>query len=195
MFLPTNAAWSAALEGYKKTKSSGALYEALDAIASDKIQKAAIKGKKTGSKALADLVNKAKSCGTSTSHPISEAARTAMLNLMSFHTAPSKVQIMTLNAACNPTGTTIKTAFNDNNLNFKCNASNYGIISGADPLAAGSPGTSSAVAAVDEPQKDYYYINAVVFPSNIASLPGAVATVSRVVTALLVVGASLLCAL
>ncbi|CAI5496456.1 unnamed protein product [Closterium sp. Naga37s-1] len=200
IFLPTNQAWSDALAGYKKTRSSGALYEALDAVASgNKVKDALDRAKSTAkTKDLATLAAKAKACNAKTTKapPMSEAARTALLNLMSFHTAESKVTVVNLDNQCTPTGYAIKTAFNGNNLNFKCDTSNTGKISGADPLASGAAaGTSSAAAAIQEAQKDYFYVNALVFPSNIASLPGAVATVSRLFTSLLVIGAALACAL
>ncbi|CAI5995442.1 unnamed protein product [Closterium sp. NIES-64] len=177
IFLPTNQAWSDALEGYKKSRSSGALYEALDAVASDRIKNAIVwAGSKTmiNSTELSRLADKAKSCKTLTTHPIGEAARTALYNLMSFHTAASRVTILNLDSQCTATGTSFKTAFNSNNLNFKCNSTDTGFISGSDPLASGATaGTPSAVAMIDEPQKDYFYVNAVVFPSNISSLPGS----------------------
>ncbi|CAI5995426.1 unnamed protein product [Closterium sp. NIES-64] len=195
IFLPTNQAWSDALEGYKKSRSSGALYEALDAVASDRIKNAIVwAGSKTmiNSTELSRLADKAKSCKTLTTHPIGEAARTALYNLMSFHTAASRVTILNLDSQCTATGTSFKTAFNSNNLNFKCNSTDTGFISGSDPLASGATaGTPSAVAMIDEPQKDYFYVNAVVFPSNISSLPGAVASVSRLFTALLVFASAL----
>ncbi|CAI5952404.1 unnamed protein product [Closterium sp. NIES-64] len=197
IFLPTNRAWSDAFEGYKKSRSSGALYEALDTVASDWIKKAVVfAGRKTNSKELSALADKAKSCKTLTSHPMSEAARTALFNLMSFHTAVSRVTILDQDSKCNNAGTTFQTAFSNNKMNFKCNSTSSGLVSGSDPLASGAAaGTSSAVAMIDEPQKDYFYVSTVVFPSNIASLPGGVVTVSRLFSALLVLGAALACAL
>ncbi|CAI7755992.1 unnamed protein product [Closterium sp. NIES-54] len=155
IFLPTNHAWSNALEGYKKSRNSGALYEALDAVSSDRIKNAIVwAGSKTmiNSMELSRLADKAKSCKSLTTHPIKEAARTALYNLMLFHTAASRVTVL--------------------NLDSQCNSSDTGFISGSDPLASGATaGTASAVTMIDEPQKDYFYVNAVVFPSNISSLP------------------------
>ncbi|CAI5941754.1 unnamed protein product [Closterium sp. NIES-65] len=197
IFLPTNQAWSDAFEGYKKSRSSGVLYEALDAVASDRIKKAFVwAGRKINSTELSVLADKAKSCKTLTSHPIREAARTALYNLMSFHTAAFQVTILNLDNQCTASGTPVKTAFNGNNLNFKCNSTDAGFISASDPLASGvAAGTPSAVAMIDEPKKDYFYVNAVVFPINISSLLGAVATVLRLLTALLVFPSALACAL
>ncbi|CAI5941761.1 unnamed protein product [Closterium sp. NIES-65] len=175
IFLPTNQAWSDALEGYKKSRSSGALYKALDAVASDRIKNAIVwAGSKTmiNNTELPRLADKAKSCKTLTTHPIREAARTALYNLMLFHTAASRVTILNLDSQCTATGTSFKTAFNSNNMNFKYNSTDTGFISGSDPLASGATsGTASAVSMIDEPQKDYFYVNAVVFPSNNSSLP------------------------
>ncbi|CAI5510215.1 unnamed protein product [Closterium sp. Naga37s-1] len=62
IFLPTNQAWSDAFEGYKKTRNSGALYEALDAVASDRIKKVFVwAGRKINSTELSALADKAKS--------------------------------------------------------------------------------------------------------------------------------------
>ncbi|CAI6005205.1 unnamed protein product [Closterium sp. NIES-65] len=175
MFLPSNQAWSDAFEGYKKKRSSGGLYDALDAVVNgDKLKtpkdKSQIVSPTSPISGLSALAADCKSFVTSGT--VSKAVRSSLFNLMSFHATDAAVTIADLNGKCNAAGTTFKTVFNGNNLNFKCNSTNSGFISGSNLLPSdASAGTPSAVAKIDDKLVDFFYVNAVVFPSDMASLP------------------------
>ncbi|CAI7842536.1 unnamed protein product, partial [Closterium sp. NIES-54] len=196
MFLPSNQAWSDAFEGYKKKRSSGGLYDALDAIVNgDKLKTPKDKSKIISpTSPLSVLSGLAADCKSAlTSGTASEVVRSSLFNLICYHhqhsvsytfratwlisfarylASPSLPTLIVFAWQCNAAGMTFKTAFNGNNLNFKCNSTNSGFISGSDPLASdASAGTPSAVAKIDDKSADFFYVSAVVFPSDLASLP------------------------
>ncbi|CAI7755952.1 unnamed protein product [Closterium sp. NIES-54] len=195
MLLPSNNAWRNAFEGYKKNRSSGGLYDALDVVAnSDNLKNPDNRDRLTD---YSSLLGKSKECKSIIAGgPISEAGRTAVYNLLSFHTSDLTFKMEDLDSKCNADGTTVKTLFNGQNLNFKCDSNSNGLLSGSDPLASNpAAGTPSAVAKIDDRAGDFIYVDNLVFPSDMASLPGAAASVSRLFTALLVLAAALVCAL
>ncbi|CAI7835614.1 unnamed protein product, partial [Closterium sp. NIES-53] len=183
MFLPSNQAWSDAFEGYKKKRSSGGLYDALDAIVNgDKLKtpkdKSKIISPTSPLSVLSGLAADCKSALTSGTasevHSVSYTFRaTWLISFARYLASPSLPTLIVFAWQCNAAGMTFKTAFNGNNLNFKCNSTNSGFISGSDPLASdASAGTPSAVAKIDDKSADFFYVSAVVFPSDLASLPG-----------------------
>ncbi|CAI5473869.1 unnamed protein product [Closterium sp. Yama58-4] len=172
MFLPSNNAWRDAFEGYKKSRISGGLYDALDVVAnSDKLKNPDNKDRLTD---YSSLLDKSKGCKSIIlGGPISEAGRTALYNLLTFHTADFTIKTEDLDRKCDATGYTFKTLFNGQNVNFKCDSNSNGLISGSDPLASNpAAGTPSAVAKIDDKAGDFFYVDNIVFPSDMASLPG-----------------------